>query len=104
MLPDFFFYSRPRSGLVTEGDFFRVGNQYAGCEKQYWGTLLIPCKVFFPLQPMFPPKPFDCLGDLAAFRFFFKNILITRYVLQNCSILYYYIIEHGNLLVLFVLV
>ena len=25
---------------------------------------------FLSLQQMFPPKPFDCSGDLAAFRFF----------------------------------
>ena len=41
MLPDFFFFvliallSRPRAGLATLYSFFRVGNQYAECEKQH---------------------------------------------------------------------
>ena len=33
------------------------------------------------LQPMFPPKPFDCSGGLAAFRFFldsYHGIEISR--------------------------
>ena len=28
---------------------------------------------FFSLQPMFPPKPFECSGSLAAFRFFLNR-------------------------------
>ena len=28
---------------------------------------------FSSLQPMFPPKPFDCSGGLAAFRFFLSR-------------------------------
>ena len=27
---------------------------------------------FLSLQPMFPRNPFDCLGDLVAFIFFFE--------------------------------
>ena len=29
---------------------------------------------FFTLQPMFPPKPFDCSGGLAGFRFFLNYL------------------------------
>ena len=39
----------------------------------------IPCTIkFLSLQPMFPPKPFDCSGGLAAFSFFLKNLNASR--------------------------
>ena len=37
----------------------------------YLEELFIYHKEFLSVQPMFPPKPFDCPGGLVAFRFFF---------------------------------
>ena len=39
-------------------------------------TLLIPCRAFLFLQPMFPPKPVDWSEGLDVFRFFFTYFLI----------------------------
>ena len=38
---------------------------------------------FLSLQPMFPPKPFDQLEGLDAFRFFFKPTTSTSVLSNN---------------------
>ena len=70
----FSLFSRPRAGLATVSSrFFRVGNQYAECEKQLQQQH-IPPKRF----DIFPPGWGRCPEDLDAFSFFFKLHTETR--------------------------
>ena len=53
--------------------FFRVGNPYAEYEKQKCSEGLDAFRFFskqhYTEEQLYPPKPFDCSGGLAAFRF-----------------------------------
>ena len=50
---------------------------------------LLGCGPYFieynTLQPMFPSKPFDCSGGLAAFRFFLNSVIDIGYKYTTSS-------------------
>ena len=41
---------------------------------------------FLSSQSKFPPKPFDCSGDLVAFIFFFKDVIANSYGALRCTL------------------